>query len=64
VRSKHVVDSNQRFEEYLERENRLREVDEALRMKSVAGLITTYQCKRVLRKQREILVTSSLEVNG
>ncbi|CAO2653436.1 Nn.00g028470.m01.CDS01 [Neocucurbitaria sp. VM-36] len=51
-----------RFEEFVEREYRMREVDEALRMESAAGLIKTYHCKQILRRLKEESATLSQDV--
>ncbi|KAF2465005.1 uncharacterized protein BDR25DRAFT_270829 [Lindgomyces ingoldianus] len=50
-----ILDDHQclRFQEYLERAERLREVDEVLCKQSLAGFINMHLCTRSLRKRRE-----------
>jgi hypothetical protein len=50
----------ERFEEYLERGIRLREVDEALRLQFMAGVVKTYLCKRKLREEKRIGAVESV----
>jgi hypothetical protein len=54
-----ITDNLHSFDEYLEREQRLREVDDALRLQSAAGLIQVYQCRRILRRKKEVRLTTT-----
>jgi hypothetical protein len=54
-----ITDNLYSFDDYLERGQRLREVDEALRLQSAAGLIQVYRCRRILKREKEVRLTTT-----